>query len=96
LGLTRKFSIISKRAEEAENVFDFGCGYGFISYWFSIKNKKCKITGYETDPQKLALAENCYLKNESITFSSDKVCMNGTYDVCIVNCTPNADEFCLY
>ncbi|HOU67654.1 MAG TPA: MMPL family transporter [Paludibacteraceae bacterium] len=92
LGLTRKFSIISKRAEEAENVFDFGCGYGFISYWFSIKNKKCKITGYEPDPQKLALAENCYLKNESITFSSDKVCMNGTYDVCIVNRTPNADE----
>lgn len=95
LSLTKKYSIITKRTDNVRNVLDFGCGYGFLSYWFAIKNTSCAITGYDNDTEKLAIAEHCYMKREGIAFSSEKECLCGDFDICIVNRTPQAEESAL-
>jgi len=92
LNLTKKYSIITKQTDKVRNVLDFGCGYGFLSYWFAIKNINCSITGYDNDAEKLAIAEHCHMKRDGIFFSSETECFSGNFDVCIVNRTPIADE----
>ncbi|MCQ2225907.1 MAG: MMPL family transporter [Paludibacteraceae bacterium] len=66
-------------------VLEYGCGYGFKSYWFGINNREANILGYDTDEDKILLAENCYLKDEKIQFTTDKEKLNQAFDVVIVN-----------
>lgn len=66
-------------------VLEYGCGYGFKTYWFGINNPESKVLGYDTDEYNILLAENCYLKNDHIQFTTDASQLNQPFEVVIVN-----------
>ena len=49
-------------------IIDLGCGYGALSYMLSMLSNKRQIIGVDYDQQKIALAQNCFAKNDSINF----------------------------
>ena len=49
-------------------IVDLGCGYGAMSYMLAMLSDKRQITGVDYDEKKIALANNCYAKNEIIEF----------------------------
>ena len=49
-------------------IVDLGCGYGAMSYMLSMLSDKRQITSVDYDDKKIALANNCYAKNEMIEF----------------------------
>jgi 1-acyl-sn-glycerol-3-phosphate acyltransferase len=49
-------------------VVDVGCGYGPLSYALMLYSNKRKITGIDYDKEKIAVAQNCFLKNDKIQF----------------------------
>ena len=49
-------------------IIDLGCGYGALSYMISMLSNKRQIIGVDYDQQKIALAQNCFAKNDSINF----------------------------
>jgi len=52
----------------AKTIYDMGCGYGFLSYFLLLRNDKRMILGYDYDSEKIAIAQNAYLKSENINF----------------------------
>ena len=49
-------------------ILDIGCGYGFMSYMLHFLAKDRLITGIDYDDEKVATANNAYLKNDSLNF----------------------------
>lgn len=49
-------------------ITDLGCGYGFLSYLLSFTAERRKIIGVDHDSEKIALANNCFSKNDSLEF----------------------------
>ena len=91
---TNRYAIFEPYIKDNERVLDYGCGYGFIAYWFMLKGAGSHVTGYDSDTNAIAIAGNCYLKNERIRFVSDKnILTNEIYDVLILNkITPEDKE----
>ncbi len=90
---TGKYAIFEPYIKEQERVLVYGCGYGFIAYWFMIRGKNNLVSGYDSNPEAIAIAENCYLKNERISFSSDKdILLKEEYDVLILNKITSSDK----
>jgi len=54
--------------EERTKIIDLGCGYGFLSYYLKFANSNRQIFGVDYDEKKIELAENCYQKDEKISF----------------------------
>ena len=51
------------------DVLDFGCGYGWGSYWASYRCRT--ITGYDIDPSRIAFAQQT-CQNSNLLFCSDQ------------------------
>ncbi len=49
-------------------ILDIGCGYGFMSYMLQFLSKGRQITGIDHDEEKIATANNAYLRNDSLNF----------------------------
>ena len=54
--------------DEALDILNLGCGYGFLDYFLFLKNKKRNILGVDYDEEKIMLANNNYIKNKNINF----------------------------
>ncbi|MDR2038540.1 MAG: MMPL family transporter [Bacteroidales bacterium] len=84
---TNNYALISNLLEGEKNVLDYGCGYGFCSYWVALTDKQINITGFDTDWEAIALADNCFSKTDRMTFSTDYSVLNLSYDMVIINKT---------
>ncbi len=51
-----------------KRIYDLGCGFGFLSYYLKLRNDSFDILGYDFDEDKIAVAQNSYLKREGIEF----------------------------
>ncbi len=65
-------------------IIDIGCGYGAMSYMLLMLSNRRVITGIDYDQEKIKTAENCFLKNENISFEHGDI-----RDYCI----PKADAY---
>lgn len=54
---------------DRKNIYDLGCGLGFLSYYLKVADTGRTIHGYDYDEEKIEIAANCYLKDDSIHFS---------------------------
>jgi len=66
---SRNFEFYNKQIGSRNNILDIGCGYGYLSLYLHYKNENRKITGIDYDEEKIQLAQNCYDKNENISFT---------------------------
>ncbi|MEG1036957.1 MAG: 1-acyl-sn-glycerol-3-phosphate acyltransferase [Mucinivorans sp.] len=56
------------------HIVDLGCGYGAMSYMVSMLSDSRRVTGIDYDQQKIALANNCFSKNDNINFIHADIC----------------------
>ncbi|MFA7274752.1 MAG: 1-acyl-sn-glycerol-3-phosphate acyltransferase [Crocinitomicaceae bacterium] len=49
-------------------IYDFGCGYGYLSYFLHYRDKSRLITSVDYDQEKIAVAQAIPLKSENLTF----------------------------
>ena len=49
-------------------IYDLGCGYGYMSYYFSFRGGNRKIYGMDYDSEKISVAQNCYDRTENVQF----------------------------
>lgn len=56
------------------HIVDLGCGYGAMSYMLAMLSDQRQVTGVDYDQNKIALAENCFAKNENIEFIHADIC----------------------
>lgn len=82
---THNYNIFNAIFPLEGSILEYGCGYGFKAYWFAINNKHCEVVGYDSDEDKLLLAQHCYLNNEKINFSSSKEVLQPGYETVIIN-----------
>ncbi len=68
LKLENNYEIYNQLMPREGEILDLGCGYGFISYMLMFTGDERKITGVDYDAEKIEVAENCYSKNERISF----------------------------
>jgi 2-polyprenyl-3-methyl-5-hydroxy-6-metoxy-1,4-benzoquinol methylase len=66
--LEKNYTIFDQLIPTKASILDIGCGYGFLAYHLNQKNKSRKILGIDYDEEKIAVAQNNYLKNENIDF----------------------------
>ncbi len=85
LEITHNYNLFNQIFPLEGSILEYGCGYGFKSYWFGINNKHCEVVGYDTDEDQLMLAQHCYLNNDRINFSSCADVLQKTYETVIVN-----------
>lgn len=65
---SRNFEFYNQQIDSRNNILDIGCGYGYLSLYLHYKNENRKIIGIDYDEKKIQLAENCYDKNENVSF----------------------------
>lgn len=66
------------------HIVDLGCGYGAMSYMMAMLSDQRRILGVDYDPKKIALADNCFAKNDNIEFVHADIC---NFDI------PSADGY---
>lgn len=49
-------------------ITDLGCGYGYLDYLLNLVSEERKITAVDYDEQKITIAANCAIKNDSVKF----------------------------
>ena len=50
------------------SITDLGCGYGFLDFMLNMVSERRTIKAYDYDEDKIAVANNCAIKNNRITF----------------------------
>jgi predicted exporter len=80
---------IADNSLKTDNWLDYGCGYGFCSYWISFADASAQVTGFDTREEMIALAENCYRKTDHIRFTSDASVLNAAYDAALLRLMPD-------
>jgi len=68
LGLEDNYNIFNEMIPEECKVTDLGCGYGYLSLMLNLVSRKRQITGIDYDADKIAVANNCAIKNENVDF----------------------------
>ncbi len=66
--LARNYRQFNNVIPREGKVLDLGCGYGFISSMLYLTGANRIITGVDYDPEKIAVAQNCYLTNTNLEF----------------------------
>ena len=51
-------------------VYDLGCGYGYLSLYLSARCANREVIGIDYDEEKIEVAQNHYLVNESLSFET--------------------------
>ena len=49
-------------------ITDIGCGYGFLPYMLAFTSEERTVIGTDYDEEKIAVAANCFSRNERISF----------------------------
>ncbi|MCX6266685.1 MAG: methyltransferase domain-containing protein, partial [Bacteroidetes bacterium] len=73
LKLENDYEIYNLLMPRQGEILDLGCGYGFISYMLMFTADDRQITGVDYDAEKIEVAENCFSKNERISFNTADV-----------------------
>ncbi len=68
LRLEKNYAPFEKLIPKKASILDLGCGYGFLSYMLQFLSEDRMITGVDYDEQKIATANNGYLKTERLQF----------------------------
>jgi 1-acyl-sn-glycerol-3-phosphate acyltransferase len=66
--LEKDYQLFHDLLPEQGRILDFGCGYGFMSYMLQFLAPDRRITGYDYDEDKIAVAAHCFSCNENIHF----------------------------
>ena len=83
LKATDNYALVLEAAKGKNSMLDYGCGYGFVAYGVGIAFDGMEITGLDSDPDALALADNCFAKTERIRFTD--TLPTAVFDLVIVN-----------
>ena len=69
------------------SILDLGCGYGFLCYMLHFLSPERKIIGVDYDEEKIAVANNGYLKGTNLNFIFDDVTKHAitNHDVIIIS-----------
>lgn len=73
LRLENNYEIFNKLLPRRGEILDLGCGYGFISYMLMFTSDERIVTGVDYDEGKIAIARNCFSKNDRISFRTADV-----------------------
>ncbi len=86
VGLEENYRQFNELAPRRGNILDLGCGYGFLCYMLAFTSKERTVTGIDYDDEKIATAQNCYSRNERITFQVGDITSValGRYDAIII------------
>jgi 1-acyl-sn-glycerol-3-phosphate acyltransferase len=68
LKLEDDYEIYNRLMPREGEILDLGCGYGFISYMLMFTGDGRRITGVDYDSEKIAVAANCFSKNDRVSF----------------------------
>ncbi|MBX2965387.1 MAG: 1-acyl-sn-glycerol-3-phosphate acyltransferase [Cyclobacteriaceae bacterium] len=68
LKLENYYTLFNDLVPQRAAVLDLGCGYGFLCYTLAFLSDKRVITGVDYDEDKIAVAENGYLKSVQVQF----------------------------
>jgi len=68
-------------------ITDLGCGYGYLDFMLSLVSEERTIRAYDYDQDKIAIANNCAIKNDRIAFITGDITKiePGPADVFILN-----------
>ena len=66
--LEKNYKLFDEMVPDEGKVLDIGCGYGFLSYMLHFVKPKRQVTGLDYDEQKIATANHCFSKDESVRF----------------------------
>jgi SAM-dependent methyltransferase len=66
--LENNFDLYTRLIPRTGKILDIGCGYGYVSYLLALTSDKRFITGIDYDPEKIAVANRCFSKNDKIEF----------------------------
>ncbi|WP_192348192.1 trifunctional MMPL family transporter/lysophospholipid acyltransferase/class I SAM-dependent methyltransferase [Algoriphagus sp. Y33] len=69
----RNYELIHRELTGKNSIYDLGCGNGFLSYFLKLKNPERKIIGVDYDENKIAIAENCYLNDDTLEFIASDI-----------------------
>jgi 1-acyl-sn-glycerol-3-phosphate acyltransferase len=65
------YGVINSIVTRTGTVSVLGCGYGFSAYALHFTGWNRTIVGLDSDEEKIDIANNCYSKNEQLTFKVD-------------------------
>lgn len=68
ISLEENYSFFDEQISTNAKVLDIGCGYGFLAYFLIQKSEQRVIVGVDYDDEKIAIAQNSYLKKDTINF----------------------------
>ena len=66
--LEKNYTIFHQLVPKKASVLDIGCGYGFLSYMLAFTSAEREITGIDYDEEKIATANHCFNKTDTINF----------------------------
>ncbi len=99
LKLEKNYTPFEKLIPAKASILDLGCGYGFLPYMLQFMSDERTITGVDYDEEKIATANQAYLKTDRLQFFCADVTTFplAKYDVIIISdvlhyLKPNAQE----
>ena len=73
LKIENTYTDFNKIVPQKGCIIDAGCGYGFLPYVLSIKSAKRNIVGIDYDEEKIADAENSYIRTHKVNFEQEDI-----------------------
>lgn len=68
LKLEDNYQIFDELIPKKCTITDLGCGYGFLDYMLHLLSPERKITGIDYDDDKISVAKNVAIRNNSVNF----------------------------
>ncbi|MCH2021698.1 MAG: 1-acyl-sn-glycerol-3-phosphate acyltransferase [Saprospiraceae bacterium] len=68
VNLEDKYKPFDKILPKKAKITDIGCGYGMMAYMLQLLSDERIIKGIDYDVEKIQVANQCFLKNDNITF----------------------------
>jgi 2-polyprenyl-3-methyl-5-hydroxy-6-metoxy-1,4-benzoquinol methylase len=69
----KNFEYYDELIGDRQKIYDFGCGYGYLSYYLHYRNPERIIHAVDYDTEKISVAEHGIKKNEHLSFWSSDI-----------------------
>ncbi len=69
----KNYDFYNSLIEDRINIYDIGCGLGYLSYFLHYKNPNRNILGIDYDEDKIDIAQNGYDKTDQLKFEVNDV-----------------------